>query len=52
MANIKNGFAKHSVSLHFKNIHNKDLSLLQFCGKGLFKLEGVQSCAGLDIELD
>lgn len=32
LANIRNGFKFYSVSLHFKEKHNQDPSLLQFCG--------------------
>lgn len=32
LANIKKDFQFHSVSLHFKEKHNQDPSLLQFCG--------------------
>lgn len=32
LANIKKGFEKHSVSLHFREKHNRDPTLLQFCG--------------------
>lgn len=32
LANIRNGFKFHSVSLHFKGKHGQDPSLLQFCG--------------------
>lgn len=32
MTNIKNGYRFHSVSLHFKEKHQKDPTLLQFCG--------------------
>lgn len=32
MSNIRNGFKYHSVSLHFKEKHDQDPSLLQFCG--------------------
>lgn len=32
LANIQKGFQYHSVSLHFKEKHNQDPSLLQFCG--------------------
>lgn len=32
LTNIRNGFKKHSVSLHFREKDNRDPSLLQFCG--------------------
>ena len=32
LANIKKGFDYHSVSVHFKEKHNQDPSLAQFCG--------------------
>lgn len=32
ITNIRLGFRHHSVSLHFKEKHNQDPSLLQFCG--------------------
>ena len=32
LANIKKGFEEHSVSMHFKKVHNQDPTLAQFCG--------------------
>lgn len=32
IANIKNGIGQHIVSLHFRQVHIRDTTVLQFCG--------------------